>query len=87
MDNMNIVDQVSELTNSICAIKAVAASFAQRFVEATPEMNITAISTAPEDFNYNFYALFDMICTAREKILALEADLNRGDGNDDERKA
>lgn len=73
MEIMDIMDQISELVNTICATKAVAASFAQRFAEGTPETNIMAISNAPEDFNYNFYALFDMICEARDKVKTLES--------------
>ena len=62
MEIMDIMDQISELVNTICATKAVAASFAQRFAEGTPE-----------DYNYNFYALFDLICEARDKVKTLES--------------
>lgn len=73
MENMDIMDQISELKNTILSLKAVANSFHRSYTEGTPEANILAVQIDPENYCYLFHVITDQIYEAKQKVEALEA--------------
>lgn len=72
MKPMDMVDQISELKNTICSLKAVAVAFARSYTEGTPEANLLAVQIDPENYSYLFHVITEQICEAQEKVTALQ---------------
>ena len=73
MENMDIMDQISELKTTICSLKAVAVSFSRSYTEGTPDANLLAVQIDPENYCYLFHVITDQISEAKDKVTALEA--------------
>lgn len=73
MENMDIMDQISELKNTINSLKAVAVAFARSYTEGTPEANLLAVQTDEEVFSDLFRVITDQIFEAKQAAEALEA--------------
>ena len=73
MNPMDMVDQISELKNTICSLKAVAVAFSRSYTEGTPEANLLAVQIDPENYCYLFHVITDQISEAKDRVTALEA--------------
>ena len=73
MKNMDMMDQISELKNTINSLKAVAVAFSRCYTEGTPENNLLAVQIDPENYVYLFHVITDQICEAKQKAEELEA--------------
>ena len=73
MNPMDMVDQISELKNTLCSLKAVAVAFSRSYTEGTPDANLLAVQIDPENYCYLFHVITDQISTAKDQITALEA--------------
>lgn len=77
MENMDMMDQISELKNTILSLKAVAVSFSRCYTEGTPETNLLAVQIDPENYCYLFHVITDQISEAKQKVEALEAEAEK----------
>jgi hypothetical protein len=77
MENMDMMDQISELKNTILSLKAVAVSFSRCYTEGTPEANLLAVQIDPENYCYLFHVITDQICEAKQMVEALEAEAEK----------
>ena len=77
MKNMDMMDQISELKNTINSLKAVAVAFARSYTEGTPEQNLLAVQIDPENYCYLFHVITDQICEAKQKVEELEAEAEK----------
>ena len=77
MDIMDIIDQIGDLKNTICSLKAVAGAFSNRYTEGTQENNLLAVQVNPEDYTYLFYTITGLICSAKDQICNLETAADR----------
>lgn len=73
MENMDIMDQISELKNTINSLKAVAVAFSRSYTEGTPDANLLAVQIDPENYCYLFHVITDQICEAKQAAEKLEA--------------
>ena len=73
MTPMDMVDQIAELKNTICSLKAVAVSFSRSYTEGTPDANLLAVQIDPENYCYLFHVITDQISEAKDRVTALEA--------------
>ena len=73
MNTMDMVDQISELKNTICSLKAVAVAFSRSYTEGTPDANLLAVQIDPENYCYLFHVITDQISEAKDKVEKLEA--------------
>jgi len=73
MTPMDMVDQIAELKNTICSLKAVAVSFSRSYTEGTPDANLLAVQIDPENYTYLFHVMTNLIAEAKDKATALEA--------------
>ena len=72
MKPMDMVDQISELKNTICSLKAVAVAFSRSYTEGTPDANLLAVQIDPENYSYLFHVITEQICEAQKKVMALQ---------------
>lgn len=72
MKPMDMVDQISELKNTLCSLKAVAVAFSRSYTEGTPEANLLEIQIDPNTYCYLFHVMTDQICEALDKAETLE---------------
>ena len=70
---MNLVDQISELKNTILSLKAVAASFSHSYTEGMPDSNILSIKVDPDNYTYLFSVILGQICEAKQRVEELNA--------------
>ena len=73
MEPMDMMDQISELKNTINSLKAVAVTFSRNYTEGTPEANLLAVQIDPEVYSYLFRVILDQICEAKQAAETLEA--------------
>ena len=76
MENMDIMDQISELKTTICSLKAVAVSFSRSYTEGTPEDNLLAVRIDPENYCYLYHVILNQISEAKDRVTALETAAN-----------
>lgn len=79
MENMDIMDQISELKLTINSLKATATVFARTYTEGTPENNLLAVKTDEEIFSDLFRVITEQIFEAKQQAEALEAALEGSD--------
>lgn len=72
MKTIDVCWEASELKHSVLSLKAVAENFYRRFVEHGPELNVLAVQTSHEEYEYLYRAMFSLICEVRDKAIQLE---------------
>ncbi len=74
-----LLEQITDLEDTICTTKALAAGFAQRFTEGRPQDILLSVEISMEDYIYTYCAIMDNLRQARDKVKELAAACKKED--------